>query len=153
MSLRKSDIVWVGGHNRFLTMNMYVRFTKKSNSSILAKSLTEGMTPEEAVAAISDHITSSILYDHLKARTVEAGYLPFADRTLCEGKGICFDIASLFACMLRSIAIPCKLVIGHADMEYHAWNEVLINDKWLRYDLTSKITGKKFIVYFDERVL
>lgn len=52
--------------------------------------------------------------------------------------GICYDYASLFAGILRSQGIPAKLVKGYkSDLkEYHAWNEVLIDNKWIVIDTT-----------------
>ena len=74
------------------------------------------------------------------------------DDTLSSKKGICFDYAALVACMLRVQGIRCKLVIGYADAYYHAWNEVLVDGKWLRYDTTSMASGLKVITYTTERV-
>jgi transglutaminase-like putative cysteine protease len=138
--------------SNYLKPNKHVHFSPQSQCTILATSLAAFKSPEQAVATISTYISTTILYDHIKARTVRSGYLPKADEILAERKGICFDIASLFACMCRSVGIPCKLVIGHADAEYHAWNEVQIDGQWIRYDITSTITGLKFIVYKTERV-
>jgi len=34
--------------------------------------------------------------------------------------------------MLRSVGVPAKMVKGYTTnfKEYHAWNEVYVNDKW-----------------------
>lgn len=66
------------------------------------------------------------------------------DKTLENGKGICLDFASLTAAMLRSQGVPVKLVFGDAVIksslneyevsEYHAWNEVYLDGKWVILD-------------------
>lgn len=40
--------------------------------------------------------------------------------------------------MLRSLGIPTKLIKGYKNdlKEYHAWNEVLIDEKWILIDAT-----------------
>jgi transglutaminase-like putative cysteine protease len=62
------------------------------------------------------------------------------DQTLREGTGICFDYASLFACMLRVQGIPTQLVVGELlaskQPVRHAWNNVWISDAWLLIDPT-----------------
>jgi hypothetical protein len=71
--------------------------------------------------------------------------------------GICYDFASLFAGMLRSIGIPAKLVKGYADNidGYHAWNEVYIKetDEWITidtsFDAQMKKAGKTFKMIKD----
>jgi hypothetical protein len=105
-----------------------------------AEELTQGLTTDEAkVEAIYDYIVDNCSYDYDKMRTVETGYIPDINDTLCTKKGICYDYASLFASMTRSVGIPCKLVKGHADdvNGYHAWNEVSVNGKWIVVDTAS----------------
>ena len=97
-------------------------------------------------------VTRTVLYDHIKAKTVESGYLPDVDDTMDTKKGICFDYAALVACMLRTQGVKCKLVIGYADQYYHAWNDVLLDGDWVRYDTTSMVTGLKVVKYATERV-
>ncbi|MDC0201773.1 transglutaminase-like domain-containing protein [Flavobacteriales bacterium] len=59
-------------------------------------------------------------------------------------KGVCSDKAYLFNVLSRTLGIPCKEVSGMAfipepDNNFwgaHAWNEVLINNKWYSIDPT-----------------
>ena len=81
---------------------------------------------------------------------MKSGYLPDIDDTLAKRKGICFDYSAVFACMLRVQNIPAKLIIGYADRYYHAWNSVLIEGKWERYDLTFADSGTKISKYTQE---
>ena len=83
------------------------------------------------------------------------GYMPDPDETLAEGKGVCFDYASLGAAMLRSLGIPTKVVTGYVSPGdlYHAWIMVYADgewmsgefsvskDTWSRVDLTFASTG------------
>jgi hypothetical protein len=85
------------------------------------------------------YIIANIKYDPDKVIDVIYDYLPDIEQTYADRKGICYDYASLFAAMLRSISIPAKLVKGYAAYnpgEYHAWNEVYIGGKWLTIDVT-----------------
>jgi transglutaminase-like putative cysteine protease len=83
----------------------------------------------EKVKAIYNYVITNISYDYAKAATVQSGYLPDLDQVLADKKGICFDYASLMAGMLRSQNIACKLVVGYANTEYHAWISVWTPEK------------------------
>ncbi len=70
------------------------------------------------------YVVNNFTYDKELAKTVKSGYLPVLDNVLSAMKGICFDYASLMTGMLRSLGVPCKLVVGYAGDEYHAWINV-----------------------------
>jgi len=133
--------------------NQYVRYDASFAAVKKAQELC-GRLPgdQEKTKAVIDFVTGSVLYDHIKAKTVESGYLPNVDDTLDSKMGICFDYSALVACMLRTQGVKCKLVIGYADKYYHAWNEVLLGGEWMRYDTTSMVTGLKVTKYTTERV-
>jgi len=133
--------------------NQYVRYDDASEAVAKGRELCRGLqSDKEKAQAVIDFVTGAVLYDHIKAKTVESGYLPDVDDTLDTKKGICFDYAALVACMLRTQGVKCKLVIGYADKYYHAWNEVLLGGEWMRYDTTSMVTGLKVVKYTTERV-
>lgn len=117
----------------FLYPNRYVDFTAENEAVKKGAELVAQTTSDlEAVEAVYRYVTENITYDYDKAETVEAGYLPVVDATLQEGKGICFDYASLMAAMLRSQRIPTRLEIGYAGTLYHAWISVYIEDQgWI----------------------
>jgi hypothetical protein len=119
-----------------------------------AAELSEGLESDaETFSAIGEFVSGTIVYDYILALSVQSGYLPDPDRTLEEKKGICFDYAALVACMLRAQGIKCKMLIGYANGDfYHAWNEVLLGDEWVRYDATSVATGADIISYTAERI-
>ncbi|MFD1772400.1 transglutaminase-like domain-containing protein [Paenibacillus rhizophilus] len=104
-----------------------------------AKQLTlNAATNKEKVTAIYNYIVSNVKYDYALAANVSKDYVPDIDNTLVSKKGICYDYASLFAAMLRSVNVPAKLVMGESSYvtQYHAWNEVLIDGKWVTIDTT-----------------
>ena len=133
--------------------NQYVWYDDASEAVAKGRELCGGLAgDQEKAKAVIDFVTGTVLYDHIKAKTVESGYLPIVDDTLDTKKGICFDYAALVAAMLRTQGVKCKLVIGYADDYYHAWNEVLLDGNWVRYDTTSMVTGLQVIKYTTERV-
>ncbi len=102
-----------------------------------AAMLTQGIySDEEKIKIIHDYIVHNFSYDYNKLSEVKSGYIPDNAATLSTKGGICYDFASLFAAMVRSQGIPCKLVKGYAqNVEgYHAWNEVLVNGSWMVID-------------------
>ena len=112
----------------FLYANQYVNF--KSDSAVVKKAdelLKNCKTDLECVQTVFTFVTENFTYDHEKAATVQSGYLPDPDAVLAAKKGICFDYSAVMASMLRSHGIPCKLVIGYAGKEYHAWINVYID--------------------------
>lgn len=112
----------------FLYSNQYVNFTNSSAAVAKASELTAGKSSAlDKVSAIFNYVVDNTSYDYDKAATVQSGYLPDVDNTLSTHKGICFDYAALMSAMLRSQGIPCKLVIGYAGSDYHAWINVYID--------------------------
>ncbi|GKX30156.1 hypothetical protein SH1V18_26360 [Vallitalea longa] len=123
----------------FLASVQNVHWTSNSKAAILAKELTKNTkTDREKVEIIYDYIIDNVSYDYEKANNVSSKYLPSTSLTLSSEKGICYDYASLFAVMLRSINIPTKLIHGDSNFTsaYHAWNEVLVENEWIVVDTT-----------------
>lgn len=94
----------------------------------------------EKANIIYSYVVENIKYDLKKAYSVKPGYIPSIEATAKNGKGICYDYASLYAAMMRSIDVPTRLVMGNnvnIDL-YHAWNEVYIEeiDQWIIVDTT-----------------
>ncbi|KQN96273.1 transglutaminase-like domain-containing protein [Paenibacillus sp. Leaf72] len=112
-----------------------------SNSKAVKKALelTKGAkTDTEKVTAVYNYIVANISYDHQLAAKVTNDYLPQIDRTFSSQKDICYGYAALMAGMLRSLDIPAKMVTGKASdvSNYHAWNEVYLDGKWITIDTT-----------------
>jgi len=92
---------------------------------------------------IYNYVVNNIRYDSAKVFDLLYDYLPDIVDTYSTNKGICYDYASLFAAMLRSIGIPAKLVKGYASYApdtYHAWNEVYLDGEWIIVDPTRDAT-------------
>jgi len=123
----------------FLNATQNVKWDATMGAIKKAKELTgKAKTDEEKVKAIYQYVIKNVQYDNDLMKNVKPGYLPDIERTFKTQKGICYDYAALFAAMLRSEGIPTKLVMGKTVnvKEYHAWNEVYLNGKWLIVDTT-----------------
>ena len=117
----------------FLRPNQYVNYENEPLTAATAsKVVNDGATNLEKVKAVYDYVIKNISYDYEKAATVQSGYLPDLDTIIKTKKGICFDYAALMTGMLRSLNVPCKLVVGYAGVEYHAWISVWSEEKgWI----------------------
>ena len=117
----------------FLRPNQYVNYENAVNTMNKAAELVGSQTNLlKKVEAIYTYVINNVSYDYQEAATVQSDYLPVLDEVLATKKGICFDYAALMAGMLRSQGIACKLVVGYADDEYHAWISVWSPDKgWI----------------------
>lgn len=118
-----------------------VNWDKNMKIIKIAKSLTKkANTDQEKAKFIYNYIVKNIKYDNKKATSVKSGYIPSIEVIDKSKKGICYDYASLYATMLRSVGVPTKLVMGkNIDIDvYHAWNEVYIakTDEWITVDTT-----------------
>lgn len=159
-------VIWktqenVALENEFVPYRMpcqLVNYSEDSQCVELARELAAGCaTQSQVVSAIYDYLVRHISYDDDRAQNVTADYLPNPDRTLSEKKGICYDYASLAAAMMRSVGIPCKLIMGYVDGSlYHAWNSFYLDSQgwvtveikanagvWQRVDITMAASGEK----------
>ena len=126
----------------YTASNMNVDF----NSSVVCipqyKKLTAGLGESDSVDKIYEEIVNNYTYDHDKAAGVLnktiTDYLPDIDLIYAAKTGICFDYSAVFAGSLRSQGVPVKLCKGYADGlgEYHAWNEIYLNGRWIVVDTT-----------------
>ena len=104
----------------FLVPSQYINYTKASEAIAMADSLCEGKGEKEAFEAVCKFMSTSFAYDFIKAVTIKPGMLPDIDGSYKKRMGVCQDLSAIMACMLRTQGIPCKLVIGYADKQYHA---------------------------------
>ena len=111
----------------FIRPNQYVNYSDDSKAVTKAAEIIQEKGAGDNLSkteAIYDWVVNNLSYDTAKASSVQSGYLPDIDVTLAEKKGICFDYAALMTGMLRSLGVPCKLVVGYAGTAYHAWISV-----------------------------
>ena len=101
---------------------------------------TAELTSREIIDLFYNYVVTNVVYDYDKIKTLEYDYLPDINSTMSTGTGICYDYSSLLAAMLRSQAVPAKLVKGYTSWTsvYHAWNEVYLEDeeRWVIVDTT-----------------
>lgn len=132
VSLKDSTSLYLGSVQE-------IRWNEDMEAIKKAAELTEGLTTDlEKVQAIYQYVISNVSYEYAKIPTLTSSYLPDVDQTFYSNQGICYDYASLFAAMARSIDIPTRMAKGYAPGidEYHAWNEVLIDGEWKTIDTT-----------------
>lgn len=140
----------------FIRPNQYVNYANAENTVRKAEQLA-GQEEDslKKVEKIYGFVVNHLSYDAEKAAAVKSGYLPVLDDVLEAKQGICFDYASLMAGMLRSQGVPCKLVVGYAGTNYHAWISVWTEEAgwldgviffdgaaWQRMDPTFASSGK-----------
>lgn len=131
----------------YLYPNKYSDFDKNSDCVKKASQLCSDKSGTvDKISAIFDYVTENISYDKELAKKVTnglTGYTPDPDRTLKNGKGICFDYASLMTAMCRSQGIPSRIVVGYAKENiYHAWNEIYTEETgWITPELFLKNKG------------
>lgn len=125
----------------FLKSMKLVRWNDEMEAIKKAKELTkDAKTDNEKIMAIYNYMIHNVSYDYDKIARINTDYVPVIDETLATETGICYDFASLFAAMLRSVDIPTKLVMGYKNNidVYHAWNQVYLQatDEWVTVDTT-----------------
>jgi transglutaminase-like putative cysteine protease len=136
----KSFTVTLEENAVYLSSSQTVNWNDESEVAILAKELTkDAETDREKLEAIHNYIVNNVSYDYQKASSLPKGYIPNADSTLEDEKGICYDFAAMTASMLRSVDVPTKLIKGYSAYTpvYHAWNEVLIDGEWIVVDAST----------------
>ena len=123
----------------YLNSIQNVNFNDRNQAIKKAKDLVKNKASDmEKITTIYNYVIGNIKYDHSLPFNISSDYLPQIDNTFVNKKDICYGYASLFAAMLRSENIPTKLVMGNSKYvkNYHAWNEVLVDGKWIVIDTT-----------------
>ena len=123
----------------FLNSIQLIEWSDKMNTVTLAKELTKNKTTEkEKIEVCYQYMVQQFKYDFEKLNNLQYDYIPVIDDVVKKKLGICYDYSSVFASMLRSLDIKCKLIMGYTPnvREYHAWNEVFIDDAWVTVDTT-----------------
>ena len=131
----------------YLIATTDVQFTSGDDVCKKAAELCkDAKTDMDKVTAIYNYIAGHYTYDTKLASDITSGkvskYIPDTAATLNSNKGICYDLASLFAAMCRSQDIPCTLTKGYAGSSYHAWNKVNISGNWYQIDMTYAVTKR-----------
>jgi len=115
--------------------------------------ITEGAKDEEAKArALYDWVGTRIAYDWDKADAyIERGEWreQTPEDTFRTRRGVCIDIARLYAAMARSAGLEARVVTGlgadgQGGFGPHAWNEVRTGEQWIPLDATWARSGDWF---------
>ena len=139
-------------NSRYLATGKEIAFRAGDSVSLKAQELVAGKKTTEAKAmAIYSYIVKNFSYDYdLYNKIVTkkiTRYTPNPNTILPSKVGICYDIASLYAAMCRSVGIPTKMIKGNARIVggYHAWNAVYddATGRWISMDLTVDMCYKK----------
>ncbi|MBR6028592.1 MAG: transglutaminase domain-containing protein [Clostridia bacterium] len=137
----------------FLYPNQYVMYTAKSDAVKQATKLCDDMKKDgDVYKKICSYMSTSFVYDFIKAATIKAGQLPDLEGCFKTKRGVCQDLSAVMVCMLRSQGVPAKLMIGYADNGYHAWVIAIYNGKEYFFDPTAALSAiSKVETYTAER--
>jgi transglutaminase-like putative cysteine protease len=141
------------GNDVYLSSSQPVYWEEDGLNNLANLLMKDALTEEDKVKAAYNYVTSNISYDIDKIKRIDTSYVPNVSSTIDSKSGICYDYAALFAGLLRSEGIPTKLVKGYGKFskEYHAWNEVYVNDKWqvvdTTYDAAAVKAGANLVMY------
>ena len=130
--------------------NMSNRF-----SQVAATLLENSPSIPTAIAAISNYVSESLVYNSAEAQMNAQGYLPnyvFQDNVSSwqSGSGICQDYATLTASLLQSVGIPAQTLGGYANSDWttppaknqldatdaHEWLQAYTGSSWMIIDPT-----------------
>ena len=126
----------------FTISNMDINFDASKVCIPEYKKLTGGLSGNDVTNKLWEEVVNNYTYDYDKAKAVVnktlKNYLPDIDTIYDAKKGICYDYSAVLGGALRSQGIPVKMCKGYAaDVgEYHAWNEILVDGKWVVVDST-----------------
>lgn len=133
------EVALVSEESPFLYPNVFVDYDGDTEAVLVAYLICDGAKNDsERLERLYGYVANNIAYDLDKADSIYKGYVPDVDDTLNSGSGICFDYASLLACMLRSVGIPARLAVGEVSPEnaLHAWNQAYIDGVLIHMDAT-----------------
>jgi len=125
--------------NAYLGSVNLVNFGQAPNSVASAKNWSGSFNKDkEIVDAVYKKLVNMMGYDYANLGKLPSYYVPNLDRVLSRKLGVCYDMASLFAGMLRAEGVPAKLCMGITNkvQGYHAWAEVLMGGQWVVVDLS-----------------
>ena len=122
---------------------LYTLPSRYCQSDVLGQQAWErfgGLSPDYRRAqAISDFV-----WNHLEYRTGSTGSWWSAHDSYTSGYGVCRDFAHLMVSFCRALNLPARYVSGllpdldvaplPEPMDFHAWVEVYLGDRWYTFD-------------------
>lgn len=148
---RTIDVEMQDEYAAFLCPSRYVDYSAETQAVQYASELLNDITDDrEKAETVARWMKKTFQYDYIAALTVKSGYIPDIDKTFETQSGMCFDFSVMMCAIMRSQGVPAQLVMGDADGTYHAWCKILLDDKWVLFDPTMDIMGKKVSNYIEE---
>ena len=137
----KSETIEVGAvdtNQMFTSPSLLVNFNGSMKAIQNYADISNNKNKNQTIENFYKELVTKYSYDFDKVNNLPSDYVPVIDEIYMAKKGICYDYSVMFASFLRYNGIPTKLVMGYAPeiKEYHAWNEVLIDGKWVAVDTT-----------------
>ncbi len=138
LELKDSNVVFL---NSIQNVNWNADMEAIEFGKTLLKTST---TSNKKLQTLYGYLVKSMSYDYDKIPKLTPDYVPSVEQTYEDLKGICYDYSALFASIQRDQGIPTKLVKGYSKFVegYHAWNEILIDGKWVIIDNTVDNTSR-----------
>lgn len=142
---------------RYLAPSAYIDSTDAGVVKQAGMLVKTGMADLEKVQAIYDWVAGNITFDS-DGHSAGLNRLVPASQVLRERTGTCRDYSFLVAAMARALGIPVRVVYGQAfsrqdetgarDQVLHAWDEALVDGKWISLDATfgaGYVDGDRFV--------
>lgn len=137
------------GKKAFITSNLMLDWDSKNAAIKYANKIAKKQKDDYGkIKVVYKYVVTNYHYDYKKFNKNQSGglsyYTPNINQTYKAKKGICYDIATLHASMLRSVGVTTKLITGYPKNKYfngksyHAWNQVYSTKKkkWMIIDPT-----------------
>ncbi len=136
--------------NQFSHVDKHVKDVSQKmiyHPDLLVKALVEPFDKdEEKVRAIFAWIAQNIEYNYVAYKN-NVELVQNTNEVLISGKAMCYGFSLLFQEFCEKAGLKCEILEGYAKgLEYekdqkfekpnHAWNAVLLNDKWYLMDVT-----------------
>ncbi len=127
------DVEMNDSRSPFLYPSQIVNYQADSKIVQVSMKVVKGDKNDlERIEHIYEYVLENLSYDEQEASTIDSFKIVDIDELLKTKKGICIDYAVLMASMCRIQGIPCRVVVGATDIEYHAWCEIYLKGKgWI----------------------
>lgn len=97
---------------------------------------------------LNDYLCDTITYSERSPLLGTADDIRNIYGALIEKKVVCLGYAYAFKALMDEVGIPCVVVVGHA-RAYHAWNKILIDERWRVVDVTWNDNSREPNRYFN----
>ena len=143
--------VYEYSRTRWINPGEYVK-SQSEQITTLSNQITSGLTSDyEKAQAIAKWVSTNIDYDYDYYLGRKKTVVTDPDAVLDCKLTICDGYTRLTQALLQATGIPALYVIGVSNglggWEAHAWNEALVDGRWILMDNTWESTGGK--TYFD----